>query len=239
MGPKGPVSAVGLSTTNYKSTYDPGTNGPEFLVAKLSVLSDLGEGITIPSIVPQVSSGAGSGAVQSPPQAVAERRAKLGAAHAAGAAAHTPSAAACRPAQPPPPGAHFSTCALAAPLQTTYPNGGEALYGPYDGSLGKKGLRLRLRLIYSGGKSPSAAPASLARRALQPQPCMPLCPLARRYDAGRRGFYEAQRLREVLLPGCQGRQGPQGERGGWPLREGRRHGAPAPLPAVPRCQQCP
>ena len=42
--------------------------------------------------------------------------------------------------------------------QAAFPNDGLALYGPYAGSLGPDGLRLRLRLFYSGGESARALP---------------------------------------------------------------------------------
>ena len=54
---------------------------------------------------------------------------------------HTPRGLTLAPTLPPP-----------APLrQVGFPNGGVALYGHYDGSLGRHGQRYRIRLFYSGG----------------------------------------------------------------------------------------
>lgn len=36
-------------------------------------------------------------------------------------------------------------------MQTAFPNGGVAIFGPYAGSVGAGGQRYRLRLFYSGG----------------------------------------------------------------------------------------
>ncbi|KAI7836444.1 hypothetical protein COHA_009661 [Chlorella ohadii] len=55
VGPRGPVRAEGLSFRNKQSPYDGPTTGPVFMAAKLSVLSDLGEGITVPNFASQTA----------------------------------------------------------------------------------------------------------------------------------------------------------------------------------------
>ena len=53
-----PPSATHHTSDAGKSPYDPG-NGPVFLAAKLNVLTDMGEGITVPSTAPQAGYMAG------------------------------------------------------------------------------------------------------------------------------------------------------------------------------------
>ncbi|PRW51084.1 phospholipase carboxylesterase [Chlorella sorokiniana] len=55
VGPRGPVRAAGLYFKNKQSPYDGPTTGPVFMAAKLSVLTDLGEGITVPNFASQVA----------------------------------------------------------------------------------------------------------------------------------------------------------------------------------------
>ena len=55
MGPRGPVSAAGLYSKSKDSPYDGPTTGPVFLAVKMSVLSDVGEGISVPVIASQVA----------------------------------------------------------------------------------------------------------------------------------------------------------------------------------------
>jgi hypothetical protein len=52
VGPNGPVSAVGLNFTQGKNPYDPG-NGPKFITAKISKLSNVGEGVFVPQSISQ------------------------------------------------------------------------------------------------------------------------------------------------------------------------------------------
>lgn len=108
--------------------------------AKLSLLSDVGEGITVPSFISQVGPpGMDTPAVKSP------RLASLLVAVNCQASRESPCLClcSCNTAWLPP-----AACSLS---QTAFPNGGEAIYGPYDGSLGEGGDRYRLRLFYSGG----------------------------------------------------------------------------------------
>ncbi|KAL4424437.1 hypothetical protein ABPG77_006375 [Micractinium sp. CCAP 211/92] len=95
VGPKGPVSAEGLKFTNPSGKGPYQGAGPYIMRAKLSELSDVGEGISLPPFASQVA----------------------------------------------------------------FPNDGVALYGPYNGSVGADGVRLRLRLFYSGGMTPDGVKA--------------------------------------------------------------------------------